>query len=168
MVKLVHVTLKVAHGWGSHVFGTLDISEQTGNNLSPWSTKNSQSSWSYGLTYALPYVVHRLLHEPLLSLDRQRRALDTIITSHQLIICTMSRQKSEIGWPTVLMLSYLWSWWPPDMHQVSKTGICHGTKANHHLTLPHQSNNSRQKKISTQSVNGEQWYRQEYQSWKLE
>ena len=35
MVKSVHVTLKVAHEWGFHVSDTLDISEQTDNNLSP-------------------------------------------------------------------------------------------------------------------------------------
>ena len=70
MVKLVHVTLKVAHEWGLHVSDTLDIFEQTSNSLSPWSIKNSQSSWSYGLTYAILYVVHRLPHEPLSSLDQ--------------------------------------------------------------------------------------------------
>ena len=35
MVKSVHVTLKVAREWGPHVSSTLDISKQTGNNLSP-------------------------------------------------------------------------------------------------------------------------------------
>ena len=35
------------------------------NSLSPWSTRNSQSSWSYELTYGLPCVVHKLPHEPL-------------------------------------------------------------------------------------------------------
>ena len=42
------------------------------------------------------------------------------------------------------------------MHQVSETGICHGTKANHHPTLPYQSSNNRQELISTQSVKGKQ------------
>ena len=59
MVKLVHVTLKVASEWGLHVSDTLDISEQTSNSPSQWSTKNNQSSWSYELIYALSYVVRK-------------------------------------------------------------------------------------------------------------
>ena len=133
----------------SHVSDTLDISKQTGNNLSPWSAKNSQSSWSYGLTYVLPYVVHILSHEPLSSLDRQRCGPSTIIISHLSIVYTMSLHKSQIKWPTISILSYPWPWQPQDMHKVLETGICHGTKVSHHQTLPHQSSNSRQEQIST-------------------
>ena len=167
MVKSVHVTQKVAREWGPRVSDTLGISEQTGNNSSPWSTRNSQSSWSYGPTYALTYVVRRLAHEPFLSLDRQRHGLSTIITSHQLIVYTTSHHKSQIRRPTILMLSYPWPWWPQDIRQVSKSDICHGTMANHHLTLYHRADNNRQEQISTRSIKGEQWHPQEYTSWKL-
>ena len=54
MAKLVNVTLKVVCEWGPHVSDTLDIFEQTDNSLSPWSTKNSQASWSYRLTICPP------------------------------------------------------------------------------------------------------------------
>ena len=158
MVKSMHVTLKVAREWGARVSGTLDIFEWTGNSLSPWSTRNSQSSWSYGLTYALPYVVHKLPYEPLTSLDRWRHDPSTIITSHRLIVYIMSRHISQIGWPTVSMLSYPWPWRPRDIRQVSETGICHGTKVSHQQTLSYQSSNNKQELILTQSVKGEQRY----------
>ena len=54
MVKSMRVALKVACEWGPRVSDTLDIFEQTDNSLSPWSTKNSQASWSYGLTICPP------------------------------------------------------------------------------------------------------------------
>ena len=126
-VKSMHATRKVAREWGPRVSDTLGISEQTGNNSSPWSTRNSQSSWSYGPTYALTYVVRRLAHEPFLSLDRQRHGLSTIITSHQLIVYIMSRHKSWIGWPTISMLSYPWLWRPQDIRQVLESDKCHDT-----------------------------------------
>ena len=53
----------------------------------------------------------------------------------------MSLHISQIGQPTVSMFSYPWPWRPQDMHQVSETGICHGTKVSHHLNLPRQSRN---------------------------
>ena len=106
MVKSIHVTPKTTREWGLHVSDTMDIFEQTGNNPSPWLTRNSQSSWSYGPTYALPYVVRRLPHEPLSLLDLQKHDLSTIVASRQLIICIMSHHKSQIGRPTISMLSY--------------------------------------------------------------
>ena len=65
------------------------------------------------------------------------------------------------------MLFYPWPWQPQDIHQVSKSDICHGTMANHHLTLSRQSNNNKREQISTRSIKGEQWHQQEYQSWNL-
>ena len=37
------------------------------------------------------------------------------ITSHQLIVCIVSLHKSQIGCPTVSMLSYPWPWRPQDI-----------------------------------------------------
>ena len=125
MVKSTHVTPNAAREWGSRVSNTLSISKQTGNNLFSWSTRNNQSSWSYGPTYALSYVVRRLPHEPLSSLNRQKRDLSIIITSHQLIVCTMSHHKSRIRRPTVSMLSYPWLWRPQDIRQVLESDKCH-------------------------------------------
>ena len=118
MAKSMHVAPRATHEWGPHVSDTRDISKRIGNNLSSWSTRNSQSSWSYGPAYVIPYVVRRLPHEHLSSLDQQRRGLSTITTSHQLIIYIMSHHKSWIGWPTASILSYPWPWWPQDIHQV--------------------------------------------------
>ena len=156
MVKSLHVTLKAAHNWGPHVSGTQDISKQTGNSLSSWSTRNSRSSWSYGLTYAFSCVVHRLPHEPLSSLDQQRRGLSTIVTSHQRIVCTMSPHISQTRWLTVSMLFYPWSWRPQDIHPVSESDICDDTMANHRLFPYHRSDNNRQEQISTRSINDKQ------------
>ena len=154
-VESTHVTLKVAREWGPRVSDTLDISEQTDNNSSPWSTRNSQSSWTYGPTYVLPYVDHKLPHEPFSSLNRWRRSPSTIITSHRLIVCIMSLHIWQIGWLVVSMLSYPWPWRSQDIHQVSKSDICHDTMTNHHLTRYRRSDNSRQEQISTQSINDE-------------
>ena len=157
MAKSVHVTLKEAHEWGPRESGTLDIFEQTSNSLSPLSTINSQFSWSYGLTYVLTCVVHRLPYELISSRSAEAwsRHNSNIPSTDRLYKVSPQITNRLL---TVSMPSYPWSWRPQDVHQVSETGICHGTKANHHPTLPHQSNNNRQELISTQSVKDEQRY----------
>ena len=72
-------------------------------------------------------MVRRLLHEPLSSLDRQRRGPNIIATSRQVIVYITSRRKSRIGRLTVSVLSYPWPLRPQDTRQVSKSDICHGT-----------------------------------------
>ena len=48
-------------------------------------------------------------------LDQQRRGLDIIATSYQLIICIVSHHKLRIKRSTVSMLSYPWPWLPQDI-----------------------------------------------------